>query len=75
MLSSAFMLLMSGVSDAASRTFRELLPASLSAAEERCMWTLAGGRLEARNILIEHNLRLVEPIIKKYYTQAEDTTI
>ncbi len=30
------------------------------------------GDIEARNILIEHNLRLVAHVIKKYYTQAED---
>lgn len=30
------------------------------------------GDIEARNKLIEHNLRLVAHIIKKYYTQAED---
>lgn len=31
------------------------------------------GDIEARNLLVEHNLRLVAHIIKKYYTQAEDT--
>ena len=30
------------------------------------------GDLEARNKLIEHNLRLVAHIIKKYYTQLSD---
>lgn len=30
------------------------------------------GNTEARNILIEHNLRLVAHIMKKYYTQAAD---
>ncbi len=30
------------------------------------------GDLDARNKLIEHNLRLVAHIIKKYYTQASD---
>ncbi len=32
----------------------------------------AGGDLEARNRLVEHNLRLVAHIIKKYYTQADN---
>ncbi len=32
----------------------------------------AQGDLEARNILIEHNLRLVAHIMKKYYAQAGD---
>ena len=31
-----------------------------------------GGDLEARNKLIEHNLRLVAHIMKKYYTQTDD---
>ena len=32
----------------------------------------ATGDLEARNILIERNLRLVAHIMKKYYTQTSD---
>ena len=32
----------------------------------------AQGDLEARNLLVEHNLRLVAHIIKKYYTQADN---
>ena len=32
----------------------------------------AQGDMEARNILIERNLRLVAHIIKKYYTQTSD---
>ena len=32
----------------------------------------AAGDLEARNILIEHNLRLVAHIVKKYYSQSGD---
>ena len=35
---------------------------------QRC----AQGDLEARNILIEHNMRLVAHIIKKYYVQSSD---
>ena len=30
----------------------------------------AQGDLEARNILVEHNLRLVAHIVKKYYAQS-----
>ena len=33
---------------------------------------LAQGDLEARNKLVEHNLRLVSHILKKYYVQASD---
>ena len=32
----------------------------------------AAGDLEARNLLVEHNLRLVAHIVKKYYAQAEN---
>ena len=48
-------------------------PKPLSAAEER-LWLdrYAQGDPEARNVLIEHNLRLVAHIIKKYYTQSAD---
>lgn len=49
-------------------------PRTLTAAEERDLVekTLAGD-LEARNKLIEHNLRLVAHIVKKYYTSSADT--
>ena len=48
-------------------------PKPLSAEEERYyLARYAEGDMEARNVLIERNLRLVAHIIKKYYTQAED---
>ena len=48
-------------------------PKPLSAEEEkRYLERYAQGDMEARNILIEHNLRLVAHIIKKYYTQTSD---
>ena len=48
-------------------------PKPLSAARDReCLERCAAGDLEARNILVEHNLRLVAHIIKKYYTQSTD---
>jgi len=47
-------------------------PKPLSAAEERKYLELCrGGDIEARNILVEHNLRLVAHVIKKYYTQYD----
>lgn len=48
-------------------------PKPLSAAEER-MWLerCAKGDPQARNVLIEHNLRLVSHIIKKYYVNTAD---
>ena len=48
-------------------------PKPLTEEEERHYLELsAKGDLEARNILIERNLRLVAHIMKKYYTQTSD---
>ena len=48
-------------------------PKPLTQEEERHYLKLAGeGNLEARNILIERNLRLVAHIMKKYYAQTSD---
>ena len=66
LLSSAFLMLRLGPSSGS-------FPRPLSAAEERKYVDLwLEGDIEARNVLIEHNLRLVAHIIKKYYTQAEE---
>ena len=66
LLSSAFLMLRIGP---ASGSF----PRPLSPEEERKYVDLwLAGDIEARNVLIEHNLRLVAHIIKKYYTQADD---
>ena len=48
-------------------------PKPLTAEEERHYLKLsAEGDLEARNILIERNLRLVSHVMKKYYAQTSD---
>jgi len=48
-------------------------PKPLTKEEEQHYLDLAaGGDLEARNILIERNLRLVAHIMKKYYAQSSD---
>ncbi|MBQ4566107.1 MAG: RNA polymerase sporulation sigma factor SigK [Oscillospiraceae bacterium] len=48
-------------------------PKPLSAKEEQYYLELASqGDIQARNILIERNLRLVAHIMKKYYTQTSD---
>ena len=48
-------------------------PKPLSEEEERYyLERSAAGDLEARNILIERNLRLVAHIMKKYYAQTSD---
>lgn len=75
MLNSAFLLLLSGALlslrlGPGSGSF----PRTLSAEEEReyvAAW-VERGDLAARNKLIEHNLRLVAHIVKKYYAMAAD---
>ena len=48
-------------------------PRPLTAKEEAYYLDLASkGNMEARNILVERNLRLVAHIMKKYYTQTSD---
>ena len=74
MLSATFMLLVSSallmlrLGDNASS-----FPRPLKAQEEQIYIQRAlEGDMEARNTLIEHNLRLVMHIIKKYYTTSAD---
>ena len=48
-------------------------PKPLSIADEqKYVQLFLAGDMDARNVLIERNLRLVAHIIKKYYTQAND---
>ena len=48
-------------------------PKPLTAKQEReCLKRIKAGDLTAKNELIEHNLRLVVHIIKKYYQNARD---
>ncbi len=74
MLATAFLLLLNG----AFLTLRlggraGSFPRPLSAEEEReCVDLWLRGDVDARNRLIEHNLRLVAHIIKKYYTSEDD---
>lgn len=77
MLSSAFLLLLSNVfiSLRLGTGTQGSFPKPLSAEEEGIYvdkW-LNEGSMEARNKLIEHNLRLVAHIVKKYYSQNSDT--
>lgn len=75
MFSSAFVLLMSGLLlSLRLGTGGGSFPRPLSAEEEREAveaW-VERGDLAARNTLVEHNLRLVAHIIKKYYAQTAD---
>ena len=48
-------------------------PKPLSAEEEKiCFEKMKNGSKEAKNKLIEHNLRLVAHIIKKYYSNSSE---
>lgn len=52
---------------------RSVFPKQLSAKEEReCFERMAQGDKAAKDKLIEHNLRLVAHIIKKYYSNSTD---
>lgn len=52
------------------KTFPQPLPAR---EEQYYLQRLREGDAQARNILVEHNLRLVAHIVKKYQSQDEDT--
>ena len=73
MLSAALLLLANSLLFSLRLSGGGSFPKPLSAAEER-MWLdrYAQGDPEARNVLIERNLRLVSHIIKKYYVQSAD---
>ena len=73
MLNAAVWLMLSGILYSLRLSSGGSFPKPLSAKEERdYLARAAEGDLEARNILIERNLRLVAHIMKKYYTQASD---
>ena len=73
MIESAFLLLMNSLFLMLRVAPGDSFPKPLSKEEEQaCLNRWALGDLTARNSLVEHNLRLVAHIIKKYYTQAED---
>lgn len=52
-----------------THSFPQPLP---PAEEQECLLRSAQGDLEARNRLVEHNLRLVAHVVKKYYTQTSE---
>ena len=71
MLSILMMLFLQGNFAALRLGAQGSFPKPLSAQEERiCLEQAAAGDMGARNRLIEHNLRLVAHIVKKYYTQT-----
>ena len=71
-MSAALYLMLSGLLYALQLS-PSSFPKPLSTKEEQHYLALSSqGDLEARNILIEHNLRLVAHIMKKYYTQESN---
>lgn len=73
MLSATVWLIFSSMLYSLRLADRGSFPKPLTAEEERHYLELAAqGDLEARNILIERNLRLVAHIMKKYYAQTAD---
>ena len=74
MIDSVFIFLMNSMLFMLRVSPGDSFPKPLSRAEEsECLERWSQGDVEARNTLVEHNLRLVAHIIKKYYTKAEDT--
>lgn len=74
MIETAFLLLMNSLLLMLRITPLDSFPKPLGRAEEEeALARAEKGDLEARNKLVEHNLRLVAHIIKKYYTQGEET--
>lgn len=73
MIESAIMLFFNSFLFMLRLSSGDSFPKPLSASEEqKCLDLWAQGDVEARNKLIEHNLRLVAHIMKKYYAQADD---
>ena len=75
MLSMLILLLLQGNFTALRLGAQSSFPKPLSAQEERrCLELAAAADQAARGKLIEHNLRLVAHIVKKYYTQIGGDT-
>ena len=73
MLESALLLLMNSLWFFLRISPGDSFPRPLSREdEEECLRRWADGDLEARNRLVEHNLRLVAHIVKKYYAQSDE---
>ena len=73
MIESAMLLFMNSLLFMLRLSSGDSFPKPLSAAEEkRCLELWGKGDIEARNKLVEHNLRLVAHIMKKYYAQTDD---
>ena len=72
MLENAFLLLMNSVMLMLRISPGDSFPKPLSPQEEQEYLEKAqAGDIEARNLLVEHNLRLVAHIMKKYYSRED----
>ena len=73
MIETAFLILMNTLFFMLRIMPGDSFPKPLSREEEAdCFSRWEKGDISARNELVEHNLRLVAHIVKKYYTQADD---
>ena len=73
MLSPLIYLVMNSLFFSLSLSGGGTFPKPLKAEEEQdCLERWSKGDIEARNKLVEHNLRLVAHIAKKYYSQTGD---
>ena len=73
MIESSMLLLMNALFFMLRISPGDSFPRPLSAQQEQeCLLLMEQGNEQAKNTLVEHNLRLVAHIIKKYYTQTDD---
>lgn len=73
MVETAFIVLMNSILLMLRIAPGDSFPKPLSHTEEQeYLNRWSAGDVEARNLLVEHNLRLVAHIMKKYYTQTDD---
>lgn len=73
MLASAIMLFLRSLYFTLRVSSGGAFPKPLSEEEEReCLIKSANGDVDAKNKLIEHNLRLVAHVVKKYYSASMD---
>ena len=73
MIESSILLLMNALFLMLRISPGDSFPRPLSSQQEQeCLLAMEQGDEQAKNKLVEHNLRLVAHIIKKYYTQTED---
>lgn len=74
LLTAVLLSLFDGFMWVAAYVSNNVFPQPLSSSEEaRLLKEMAAGNPDARNVLVEHNLRLVAHIVKKFDNTGEDT--